>query len=513
MAFCVKCGRKIEDGNEYCAECLNVPEKKNELNNSAEENINAPEEDKKNKGKFVIAAIILILAVLIIAVIIKNSGWKTNSEGINAAISASFDADGVAYIPLMNGKVVKIDDDVRAAYITPDRKHIVVEQKDNTLYVTDSQLKNKKEVTGECKANFIGSYAIPHDEGFLYEESDASIHRYLFSDESDVSLKTDDNWEHMLVSDAGFNVSYMADDGSVYLLKGDSDESEKLGEYGEDGQILFVSDDGRKVYWINYSSSDSNIYAWVDGDRSKVGSIQSDEDTYMKINEKQTYGVILNPSTNVIYIVSANEDSIKVKLPDDVASSDIYTDNGNVENDENASFSGIYVKTDGGNLYYIDKKGEKEKVLSDLRTYYIHDGYIYYIDTDDDFNTAKLSAGKLTKENKVSGDASQLLTSDSEYIIFIKDFESLINATLYAYKLGEEPVKVASEAIPILDGWGTDGKTIYYYKDPEGIDDASGYTAELYKYTYGSKEAEKITSDAILPSGIDSGYKDSVISN
>lgn len=469
--------------------------------------------------KKTIAIILAFVLSLSLAACGQSTSPKSAKAETNACVLAKYDSDGIAYVPLMSGNIAKIDDDVLVSAVTPDRGHIVVLTKDGVLYFTDADQATKTQVTDKA-----GSLQAVATEGLLYADTDGDFHRYLFADGSDVNIGVVDAGK---LSDAGFSVAFTVD-SSIYVLSGSAQEKEKLGNVTNSCTFLYLSDDGKTVYWNDYRNYEETVFVSVDGERTKIGTFETSSKytgAAVTYNENQKFAVVTNSHSDTLFVVPESGEPLKVKLGSELASSAIFTKTGPLSDDTSSAFSGIYVSlsgSDGDNLYYIDAKGEREKVLSKIDSYTIYDGSLYFVDEDNNLKTAKLTGATLSDEKKLAGDVEILDTANHHgYFYFIKDYSSSDNTgVLYTYKKGSDPVKVASDVVCwkygssgfIRGANSTDGKTIYFYKESTDIKDTYDDYAVLYKYTYGDAEPTKIASDVIVGS-TNSGYLSGAINN
>ena len=480
-------------------------------------------EQKKQKEAKVMKKTVAIILAFVLGLSLAACGQSTSTRNAkaetNTPIAAKYDGDGIAYIPLMSGNAAKIDNDVFRSAATPDRTRIVVLTKDGILYFTDADQTTKTQVTDKGD-----SIQIVADEGILYTDSDGDYHRYLFADGSDVNIGKVDTYKQ---SETGFNVAF-AVDSSLYVFAGSAQEKEKIGNIVNSCKFLYVSNDGKTVYWNDYEDYEETVFISVDGDKTKIGAFETSSKytaTAVTYNASNKFAVVTNYNSDTLFIVSETGEPLKNKLGNELASSTVFTKTGLLSRDTSTAFSGIYVTvegSDGDNLYYIDAGGEREKVLSKIGAYAIYDNYLYYIDEDNNFKTAKIAEATLSGEEKITGDVEIMYSaSNNGYIYFVKDLSSTdATGILYAYKKGSDPVKVASDA-SCSEYWGfwlingsnsSDGKTIYFYKDSTDIKDTYNDYAVLYKYTYGDAEPTKIASDVVVGS-INSGYTSGLINN
>lgn len=473
--------------------------------------------------KKMIVILLTVVLVLSLAACGQSSSAKDETK---MCIDAHCDSDGIAYVPLMSGKVAKIDDDVAEAKLTPDRTRIVVLTKDGVLYYTDTDQAKKTEITDK------GDYTIyVRDEGVLYKGSDGNYHRYLFADGSDVNIGGAKHSSSRL-SETGFNAVF-AIDSSMYILPENAHEKEKIGSTAEYCRFLYLSDDCKTVYWQEIEDDEATVFISVNGEKTKLGTFEtSSRSTDVTYNKNHKFAVVTNYDDDILFVVPESGEPIKVKLGNALASEAIYTKAGPLSEDTSSAFSGIYVcvrGSDGNNLYYIDANGEREKVLSGIGSYVIYDDFIYFVDEDDNLKTAKLAEETLSKEEKITGHVDIMDTStginNDGYIYFIRNYDDTDETgTLYVCKKGSDPKKIASDvtcykygsggmgSIPVREG--ADGKTIYYFKDCIDITDNGPmyHYAVLYKCTYGDSEPTRIASDVVVNT-ISSGYASGAIDN
>ena len=480
-------------------------------------------EQKKQKEAKVMKKTVAIILAFVLGLSLVACGQSTSPQNAkpetNSPIAAKYDGDGIAYIPLMSGNAAKIDNDVFRSAVTPDRTHIVVLTKDGVLYFTDADQTAKTQVTDKGD-----SIQIVADEGVLYTDSDGDYHRYLFADGSDVNIGKVDTYKQ---SETGFNVAF-AVDSSLYVFAGSAQEKEKIGNIVNSCKFLYVSNDGKTIYWNDYEEYEETVFISVDGDKTKIGTFETSSKytaTAVTYNGKNKFAVVTNYNSDTLFVVPETGEPLKIKLGNELASSTVFTKTGLLSKDTSTAFPGIYVTvegSDGDNLYYIDAGGEREKVLSKIGAYAIYDNYLHYIDEDNNFKTAKIAEATLSDEEKITGDVEIMYSaSNNGYIYFVKDLSSTdATGILYAYKKGSDPVKVASD-VSCSEYWGlwlikgsnsSDGKTMYFYKDSTDIKDTYNDYAVLYKYTYGDAEPTKVASDVVVGS-INSGYTSGLINN
>lgn len=171
---------------------------------------------------------------------------------------------------------------------------------------------------------------------------------------------------------------------------------------------------------------------------------------------------------------------------------------------------GLYVIGDSeekylSNLYYIDERGEREKIITKIQKIVsIHNGRVVYLDEEGSLFIADLGTKELKNIQKISSDVYVALVSkNGEYIYYGKDsdYETF---TLYECKAGKEmdSNKISDDVYKM---WiSEDGKQIAYFKDPTNISETYTEYGELYVKNFG-KDPKKVGSDMISIFGVE-GY-------
>ncbi|MCR4739898.1 MAG: zinc ribbon domain-containing protein [Lachnospiraceae bacterium] len=460
---------------------------------------------------YIAAALVLVLCV-IIGLLSKTGGGSQAGEREDIALKACIDDDGTAFLPLMNGKHVKIDD-VIAARITPDRKRVVVLDKADELYVTDSSLKNKKVIEEELE---YGGLSFVDDHCVLYVKDNQS-YIYRYGDEEPISLGDGviDGYDYSL---KGGNLIYTMN-SNVYLLTRTFTEREKIGSFETGCRILYISDDGKKAYWAQENPDESNkydIYTLKDGEREKLCSYSSPYYPDIIFNRDKTYGILGSTHAESFYVIDSKGNATKVGMGNPLIfyTSSVFTADGYLSDDTSSSFKGAYMIVDGSdepaefnlsyekfNLYYIDEKGERERIMTDLQDIRIQNGLLYYM-SDDELRCARLDKGNVKKDETLARDVDLILMARGDYIYYVTESYTSGNdnhyGTIYVSIKGGEPVKVCDEAF--LDDYysSADGKVLYYFRDPDNDPDNAYTSATFCKYDSTKKKSDKISDSVCL---------------
>ncbi|MCR4762598.1 MAG: hypothetical protein K5696_03635 [Lachnospiraceae bacterium] len=454
-----------------------------------------------------LAAVAVVALVLLLGRLLADSLPGGGKDAQAVPLWACVDGQDTAYIQFANGKHSRIED-AESAAVTPDRKLVVVLDTAKDLYVTDAGLKNKTPVAEEV------DYFNIHDRVITYRAKDGT---YLYRCDKKESVRlSKEDCDGFCFSEKGGNLLYGMG-SSIYLLTDSMKEPEKIGKFDEDWKPLYLSDDGSVAYWAldtgNSEGRDNTyeIYSFRKGERNKVCKYDAVFFPNLMFNKSQSYGILAQHDRESLYVLDKKGNAVKVGFgnPLDLRKGYIYTAKTSFYEDESSSFPGMYFAVQGNDdktsrLYYVDKKGEREKVMSDIEgDWCVADGYLYYM-TDDELHCAKLNGESVTKDERIAADIDRWLSARDGYIYYVRDIEKDKNGnefgTVYVYKKGKKTVKVSSDVWLKEAFFSPDGKTVYFFKDPNKYYD----NATLYRSEFGRKTAVRI-ADSVCLSGISDG--------
>lgn len=471
---------------------------------------------KSKKGLIIgiTAVAVVIAAIIALLVVLLNNGGVSVSIGSDAepsAIEAKMLDDGTAYIPLYDGTSIVINEDVKSATFTKDRKHIVVCLKDGTLYVTNKELSEKNVIADNCHS----IYSV-RDDGILYRDEDGSLYKILFVDYSSVYIG---NVVDIYVAQDSTTVLYATDDGKIYTMLSTASEGTKVGTYSDSIHLETISNDGQLSLWVTTQNRVATIVLNDGDDRTDLGDAD-----YLWGNTNATFSkdqkiiVITDIDSEEMWIKAAGSNAVAVKLGAR-PTYNIYTENGLLADEVSTGVNGFYIAIDAlkgvYNLYHISINGDRERVLSKVSHYEISDNKIFYTDEESALYYAPLNGAAIGKETKIASDVDYFeITDNGKFIYYTKEHGF---HELYCYKIGnKEPVKIPSDVYDVYVSWplenitySTDGATVFFFKDVEDIGSShSGYQhGTLMKWSYGSESAEKVASDVLTNSisgGLDS---------
>jgi len=500
-----------------------VLEQKEEITEASEtapqpEEAENKQDDKKDgkKGGRKLPLIIGALVLLVIAVaaaLFLGSG-KASPAALNTQPKAwpkeaLLDEGYSAYLPLDDGSCIEIKDEVERAYLTPDRKHLVVGLCDGMLYVTDTAQSEKQVI---CENYWDIEYLT--DKGFVYYDEDENMYRVLFSDYSKVELGED-----IAIEFAENTLSLVcAYDKGVYTLAETESEYVKRGSWSKTVRVEAVSDDAQLCLWTVTEDNVNTTYLSEGDEKTKLFETEYvskySSGIVVSFSADQQTVVVGNLYDDSLWIKKRGEEPVKAKLSDTLASRSLYTEKGNIEDVNAGDIQSLYVSVDAdglNNLYHISPEGDRERVLNDVLVYSIADNKVVY-QNDDGLYYAEVKAAELGEEERISGEAEDVWVSrNGKYVFYRKNVDDN-EGTLYCYKLGEdEPVKVAGNVTTSGMCEGLDNGSLLFFKNKEEAGDSYySYFGTLYSWAYGDEEANKIGGEVLLYT-LDSGYSEDII--
>lgn len=531
-AFCENCGRKIErdalskevasderqqrNGSERFASKSQLKYECEEYECEEEFSGKHLSEEKrvkthKRKKKFVVIGAVAAPIVILIIVGLYLFGGRlgimskiTSNNTDGTEIIAEKTDDGIAYIPLLDGSCIAINNDVDTAAITKDREHVVVLLNDGTLYVTDKNQTTKIIIADDCDS--IYRYNI-RNEGFFYIDARENVYKVIFSDFSSHKLGNDIEF---VVAPNSTSVLYATDSGDIYSMRSTETEAYKIGTYLDSVELEAISDDGEISVWVAENDDAQTIILNDGDDKVTLGNTGYEYNyTHVTFSKDQGLLVVESPYNDCIWIKYPGQEPIQVKLGAELRDNTIYTSKGCLSDAQSDDVPSLYISTVadiGTNVYNISMDGDRERLLSKVDNYCIADGYITYTDTEKNLYYAKLDEKNTVDGIKIASDVDMFeLTKNGKYVYYMKDCDMDLGI-LYCYKIGEkEPVKIASE-VACDDSWywgemcttcSTNGSSVLFFKDMEEISETYTELGTLMLWSYKDKSTSKISSEVI----------------
>lgn len=454
--------------------------------------------------------LVLLLAVALTAALCGCSGGTAvgakSGAGNLAIISGKIDADGTAYLPVMDGTTVTIPGDVYRAVLLKDRATIVVLEKDGLLYTTTVSAPGEKTTVAEnvAELSYTGS------TGLTYKDGKGEFFRYLFADGSTVSLGK--NISCRAGTDS-LSVLLADDQGKIYLMPQDATEPEKIGSFEDVFAPEAVSSDGKTAVWME-KDTDAGTHTtcvYTGENRIRLGEVNSKYNSvYPQFNSGESFLAIADTyGSDLSFLNIGDEEITTVKLGNELYSSTIYTKNGQLRYDTAQTIDGLYVLVEAdsnASIYYISMDGDREKVVGNVTDMATAGGRLYYLDGDKNLYTAKLNGSELQEETRVAGDVSLFQVSrNGNYAYYLKNVEGN-TGTLSRYNATKgESEKVSANAYSYIGSYWSiayfyvseDGKTVYFFEDIEqNVGDTYSDTGTLKCATEGA-DSVKIATDVI----------------
>lgn len=319
----------------------------------------------------------------------SSSGATSSGKAENILVSAKIDTDDNAHIALVDGTNITINDSVKQACITKDRKTVVVLLKGGTLYTTDKNQNNKKII-----AENVTSYRNVQNEGLIYTDKNKNDYRVLFF-ENDATLPLGNTTEIIVANDT-LTILYSDKDGGIYSLPLASKEPSKIGVSSNLASLDKITNDGAIAAWTEKEKTSTGRYSTKysytirlseNGETEVLGSFDSSKsDISISIypSKDDKLLAISNNNSNELYIKKSGEDAVKVPLAISTYKA-LRTENGGLCYESADKVKTIYAATSDGktySLYAITLDGERERILTSVSNYIINNGRIFYI-TDD----------------------------------------------------------------------------------------------------------------------------------
>lgn len=459
---------------------------------------------KLNIAPRVLAGGIGALGILILVLAMVLSGGEKKPSLPQAATLGFVDDGGTAGASLFDGRALTVQADADVCVLSPDRRNLVVQRRDGSLLHYNSEEQTMVEICAAAQPHT--AIVAVRNSGVLYTDKAGELHRFTFSDSGDFSFG---KLQSYAVAKKSLSTLYPVE-GKFYILHWDSASPKEAGAYSGAPKAIALSDDGRCAVWTDWSNNAQNIYLYDQSGRSILETlVGTTATTVAQFADNGKFLTVLNPDSDSAYMWN-NGTVSRVKLGDTPASMKVYTINSELEQDASQEIGGIYVHVSGnagGNVYYLDMLGDREKVISKVKSFSLSGGIACFTASDGIMYYATVNGANTSERVRISADVqSFMLSRDGQYVYYLKDVSAGLG-NLYAYRIGdEEPVKIASEVygsyVPCENG-----SSVIYYREPESIQAKGSYIGVMHMYNYG-EGSNKIASDAVigmLSSGSSSG--------
>ncbi|BBF44033.1 hypothetical protein lbkm_2721 [Lachnospiraceae bacterium KM106-2] len=491
-----------------------------------QEVIHLPQDSGKlphNKKK-VIAVIGGIAVILLVAIIIKFT--KTDHKIVldRDTSKVMIDEDGNGHFVLENGKPIEIKGEFSKGMITSDRKHVILLDKDGTLFAYDADGENKdtiydeitdidrvtnegiifsnKIVKGDTFEEILQAivdewvddngktttYAIVkyvYNKQYSYESTynakkmyqalmnkeyettkEITSYRYLFSNQKTTELG--EGKTHIATNSLSVIVS--TEEG-IYVLKENEEKPVKVIEKNEKAlYAVGVSDSGNSFVWGEETDDGIQLKAKIYGEDTNLYKIQTADltkNSYTGEYDKLAYSHVreVNDGKDFLFLAS-NSDQILLKKKGKEA--------------EYVKFSGTVKGFYSKDCNSFDSENEVE----------IDDFYV--VIAEEDSSSTLYHIGKSGDKEKLLSNIDKLNALKAGRIYYIDMDKNLMVGTLTEKEVAD-PVKISKEVTKAF--LAPQGDYIYYLKNY----DTTTYEGSLYVAECDNKkkeyEGEKIASD------------------
>lgn len=424
---------------------------------------------------------------------------------------ARFAPDGkTGYIPVGDGECMKIqvEDDLRFAAASPDRKTVVVRYGNYSFYTTDLKQKKKVEFDGSCSSNRI--YPTNEGIGFMaYYPDGIHFARYTFEDKGYVEMGLCDTG---IVAE---NTTAMASfgNGEICLLAPDSSEVSRYPVTMEN-EISFnsVSDDGRNAIWLE-KTDDSlirRLYALEEGGEAQLlGNItvRGFASTHYSKDEKLI--MVTSHLVDHLYLKDSTGQWRFVELPGDLKNeTGVYeTDAGLLHQANAEDVHYIYMRClEPNRLCAVSPDGTVTELREGVRDFDIVDGRLYYSDMDRNVYVSRLNGTEITEEKQLLQGVDAFAVSPSGnylYSLYIHgDDESVRSLSVYPLNEENAAETILSENIYADEHLYLDGESesLLYVDDAAHFGESSRRAGTLKIYHADTTETEVAAEDVYIDS-------------
>lgn len=446
-----------------------------------------------------VIALLVVVGVAGAAYFVYTGGARKGADYVqDSAFLAQIAADGTAYLALPDGTLIEIDDEVSQAAITADREHVIVILEDGTLYVTDPEQSYKERIAYDAEA-LCGV----RNDGFYYlgEDLDYDTFSRVTYEDCESLMIDADIADHVLSDDyETSSIAYATTDGAIYRLFGTESDPERIGSFENEIDLLCMSDDASFIVWDDHHNAAHTIMMYDNGSVTVVGKAENDSEYQYdaRLSEDQELCVVMRYGDDNLWILHRGEEPVHASLAGDAVLDYLYTEDGRIQY-SGADVRYLYVcavepdDSSMANLYAYTMDGERERVLSNIRSASILNGRLVYTDVDYNLYTADLDGLSIKNEMRIARDVedSDYINMVGEYVYYMKGIDDNYQGTLYCYRFGEEDsCRVARD---IYDyAVSPDGSTAFLYRE----EDTDDYT--MMSWNYGDEDTSRIARNLNL---------------
>lgn len=460
----------------------------------------------------IVCVIILVAAVVFAGVRYLAGTRGPKTVGRNASpMVGHISKDGEALLFDGNGERITFENEAEIEFAqciaTADRKHIIVQDANGSMYMYDGQGKNPRKIDSD--GTFIGEHYL-NDQLLVYyknmDKSDEGVEKdpdfdfgcYIYEQEKQVDLGICSNGSFTMKD----NAVLFAQKGSIYYFDTTMNAPEKVADGNPSDYIEFlgVSDHAKTAVWSAHSGAAEKIYCYEDGIVQILGSMEpslSWGDHQVKFFNNGVSMVVYGGSKMII-----KEGS---ETPWELVADGTIRSCGVLEHEGGWRIYYIVENNDTSALYTID---------ADHSTVFLQDGImnvwaysddgLYFTDTDrilyrGIFNGDSQSDTKFAAERILDRVASAFLSGTGDSLILFQYHTVDLKTTMNLAYTKTDKIKVVSfPQINSIYLYGlTEDETGIYYID-RMLSDDDAETLVLYYQAFDSSTPVEIDRNIFL---------------
>lgn len=485
---------------------------------------------------------LLVICMTIIILLTTNSKTEA-SENLHAIMPANISKDGTAYF-LTEDEVLSLKSNASKGELTPDKKHAVILEQDNTLYVMDQNGENKQQIARNVKEIYLIK-----DNGIIYlanaemPDTVEQILTELISDTrtvftySQVQSMFEKRYPNKTLEDAkmfyleilhvpsyddvqknteffyrykfgekqpvkmGYQFPRFAPDtlsvawrdyDKILALRDNSSQIETIAKVDPFKlyDLTAISNDGSKVIWPE-GNAPSIIHMSENGKETILGDIgqmyQSVANTFAFFSKDNTKVLVYGNASSHILLKEDGKEPFRIDLEGTLENTAMYTSEGILGYNADLTFSDLYLcirNKEVDSLYHIDNDGKLELVVAEISTVIsIIKGNVFYLDNKNDFYRASLKGTALSPPEKIAShvNPSILISSDGKYAYYTKTEPEKTSGDLYVAHIQKNQVLSQLLADDVHSyGISSDGQNVIYLAECGSIGDTTRLAGTLY---------------------------------
>lgn len=412
---------------------------------------------------------------------------KTDETGVKSTISLLTD---------FKGKVETIEGTTRG-YVTPDKKHYVVNNGNGFLYSDFSDNVNKIECKNES------GFRVINNDGFVYSDGE-DVYMHIFDGETYYMCPDLIYFTPPYGSD-GLSLIINYPDGNQVLFTDNGESIEFVEELGSEniniGNIWFyllnISNDYQDFIILGVDYLEETNYMFVFKNRKLTGSEKlpyseylGNVDTYVSLfqskDKKQLF--IFQTGSNYVYVLDDYVIIDSIDVGYGLCNNSVYDKNGQLVPGYDAIKDEFYVSVRNGDeekaIVKTDLKEKESYLIKDsISSFTVYDGNIYAVLCDENNSLVKTNI-RTGKEEVIDTGVKDVDSSLSGGLIYYTKWNNDTNYNLYYLKKGK-PVWIdqintefANKKLVQVD---INGRYLYYYKNVRKLIQDGNTSSTIYQ--------------------------------